>query len=91
VFTKRLVRHRLKDHLDLVVWEFVNSGHSCKNFNSAKGWFRCFQKENVEAMLKEANNYPLEFEELPHLQQLASLGKVPSTLIFLFVQVFVHT
>jgi hypothetical protein len=41
--------------------------------------------------LKEANNFPLEFEELPRLQQLVSLGKVPCTLIFLFVQVFVHT
>ena len=41
--------------------------------------------------MKEANNFPLEFEELPHLQQLVSLGKVPGTLIFLFVQVFVHT
>jgi hypothetical protein len=49
------------------------------------------QKENVEALLKEANNFPLEFEELPRLQQLVSLGKVPCTLIFLFVQVFVHT
>jgi hypothetical protein len=49
------------------------------------------QKENVEALLKEANNFPFEFEELPHLQQLASLGKMPGTLIFLFVQVFVHT
>jgi len=56
-----------------------------------RGWFRCFQKENVEALLKEANNFPLEFEELPRLQQLAYLGKVPGTLIFLFVQVFVHT
>jgi hypothetical protein len=27
--------------------------------------------------LKEANNFPLEFEELPRLQQLVSLGKVP--------------
>jgi hypothetical protein len=33
------------------------------------------QKENVEALLKEANNFPLEFEELPRLQQLVSLGK----------------
>ncbi|CAK9258898.1 unnamed protein product [Sphagnum jensenii] len=34
-----------------------------------------FQKENVEALLKEANNFSLEFEELPRLEQLASLGK----------------
>jgi len=41
--------------------------------------------------LKEANNFLLEFEELPCLQQLESLGKVHGILIFLFVQVFVHT
>ncbi len=41
--------------------------------------------------MEEANNFLLEFEELPCLQQLASLGKVPGILIFLFVQVFVHT
>jgi len=33
------------------------------------------QKENVEALSKEANNFSLEFEELPRLEQLASLGK----------------
>ncbi|CAK9193204.1 unnamed protein product [Sphagnum troendelagicum] len=59
----------------LVVNSIPSPGHSCKKFSSAKGWFRCFQKENVEALLKEANNFPFEFEELPHLQQLASLGK----------------
>jgi hypothetical protein len=42
--------------------------------------------------LKEANNFLLEFEELPCLQRLTSLEKVPGILlIFLFVQVFVHT
>jgi hypothetical protein len=33
------------------------------------------QRENLEALLKEANHFPVEFAELPSLQQLVSLAK----------------
>jgi hypothetical protein len=36
------------------------------------------QRENLEALLKEANHFPVEFAELPSLQQLVSLAKVTS-------------
>jgi hypothetical protein len=39
-------------------------------------WF--FQRENLEALLKEANHFPVEFAELPSLQWLVSLAKVTS-------------
>ncbi len=47
-----------------------------QNTDAKTLWF--FQRENLEALLKEANHFPVEFAELPSLQWLVSLAKVTS-------------
>lgn len=51
-------------------------------------WF--FQRENLEALLKEANHFPVEFAELPSLQRLVSLAKAISLCLLYscFLQIF---